>query len=52
MNEFAVPVIVAVAPVSVQPAGVMIQALLVAGPPFEKLFGSVAVVIVWSGSPA
>jgi hypothetical protein len=46
LKNRAVPVMVAVAPVSVQPAGVTIHALLVAGPPLEKLPGFAVAVMV------
>jgi len=45
-KKSAVPVITALAPVRVQPAGVTTQAFDVAGPPLEKLPGSAELVIV------
>jgi hypothetical protein len=46
LNLVSVPVIVAVAPSSVQPAGVVIHAFDVAGPPLAKSVGFAADVIV------
>src|SRR5258708_2058792 len=46
LKKSAVPVMSAVAPTRVQPAGVTIQAFDVAGPPLEKLPGLLAAVIV------
>jgi len=46
LKKLAVPVISAVAPTRVSPAGVTIQAFEVAGPPLEKLPGSAALVMV------
>jgi len=46
LKKSAVPVITAVAPVNVQPAGVTIQAFEVCGPPLSKLPGLAALVIV------